>query len=135
MSLVRSTWHPTDRQLREFAIGLAVVLPAVAWLAGAQTNTIIPIAAVGVVLGVGGTLRPVAVRPVFLVAITVAAPLGVVLGEAALLIVYALVFFPVGILLRLTGHDPLARRLRRSGTSYWATYRRVRSSSSYYRQS
>ena len=42
-----------------------------------------------------------------------------IINPLVLLLVYALTFVPIGLLLRLRGHDPLRLKRAPAGASYW----------------
>lgn len=61
-------------------------------------------------------------------------PVGWIVSHAILTVVYFLVLTPVGILLRLTGRDPLARRRRKREETAWTPRRAPEDDSRYFRQ-
>jgi hypothetical protein len=85
VKLVEINWDPTDRQLRQFGAISVVAFPGIAWLWGGSQAWIVPLAATGVAMAVCGWFRPRLLRPFFL-GITIAAiPIGLVVGELAML--------------------------------------------------
>ena len=82
-------------------------------------------------------LAPVVVRPIYLGVTILTAPLGLVIGELLMLLVYYGVVCPLGILGRLLGRDRLhlKRDASSTRTSYWRTKKRPEDVRSYYRQS
>ena len=54
MALVKMNWSPSSRQLRQFAWGVAVVLPLVGWLWNASAGAIAALAVTGALLGLVG---------------------------------------------------------------------------------
>lgn len=122
MSLIELKTDPSRRDLRLFAClwcplfcgALGLVLArhgsgtaaTVTWVLGAA------------ILGLGAA-EPRLVRPVFLGLIYLTAPIGWVVSHAVLAVVYYLVVTPIGMLLRITGRDPMARRFEREAPSYW----------------
>jgi len=76
--------------------------------------------AVGALLAVFGWLRPTALKPLSDVWWRFAAALGWFNSRLLLTIAFAVVLTPLGLLWRITGKDPLARR-RRSWQG-WAEY-------------
>lgn len=134
MSLVEIHWQPSDRQLRQFS-AICLVAPAIlAWLATHDPSWAVGIGAIGAALGVLGLWRPPIVRPLFVGLSLITAPIGMVLGECALLIVYLLVVTPIGWLLRALGKDPLDKQPESSCATYWDEHTTVDEPRQYYRQ-
>ena len=135
MRLVEINWQPTDRQLRQFGAICLVALPAVAWLWGATTTVIAALALVGSGLAIVGLAEPALLKPLFLTLTIIATPIGMVIGEIALLIIYFGVFFPFGLVFRILRRDSLQLQLDRGRDSYWEAKKQPASPASYYRQS
>ena len=135
MKLIEFNWRPTDRQLRQFGVICLVALPVVAWLWGASANLLLTLALVGLLLAVVGAAAPSFLKPVFLVLTIVATPVGMVIGELAMLLIYFGVFLPFGWAFRLAKRDALQLRLDRDKESYWEAKKQPANISSYYRQS
>ncbi len=135
MSLVQANWHPTHRQLRQFGVLCAVALPCVSWLWSLSTMWIVCLSIAGMLLALLSWWLPIAVAPLFVGVMLITLPIGLVLSEIVLLLVYALVFVPIGIAFRCLGRDRLERRIDRNCDSYWVAKPRPRSLASYYRQS
>jgi hypothetical protein len=128
MSLVQIDWNPDHRRLREFAViwlaGFAVIGTIVAWRLGCFTGT--PrwgwpagLWAAALVVGLTGSLAPAVVRPIYLLWMGLALPLGLVTGHIILGLVYYGLFTPIGVLFRLIGRDPLDRSFVRTAPTYW----------------
>lgn len=89
----------------------------------------------GLLLALLAWRLPTAVAPLFIGVMLITLPIGLVLSEAVLLLVYTFVFVPMGIAFRCLGRDRLQRRIDRSCDSYWQATPQPRSIASYYRQS
>ena len=135
MAIVEMQWNPTTRQLRQFGIACAVVLPLIGLVWRFDVDTISVLTGIGVVLAAVGWVAPAALKPLFLVLSIAAIPLGFVVGEVALMLVYFLVFVPIGLVFRLRRRDALQIAPDRSADSYWAPKKQPRNVASYYRQS
>ena len=135
MAIVEVQWTPTARQLRQFGGACAVALPLIglAWQCTAPTIGIL--AAVGAALAAVGWVTPSILKPMFLVLSIAAIPIGLIVGEVAMMLVYFLVFVPIGLIFRLTQRDALHISVERSAGSYWAPKKQPRNVASYYRQS
>lgn len=128
-------WQPTDRQLRQFGLVAVLILPAAAWFWANGAGRVVGGAAVaGGVLGLVGWVRPRALRPVFLALSLVAFPVGFVVQELMLALVFALIFVPLGLVFRGRGRDPLQRQFDRTAPTYWQHKPRPPGVASYYRR-
>lgn len=103
------------------------------WYRSGSVRTAALPAIVGATVSVIGLASPAAVRPVYRLFAFVGLPVGWVVSEVSLRLIFYGVLTPLGLLLRMTARDPL--RLRRPvGPSYWREAKRDRSPSSYFRQ-
>jgi len=132
MHLIDIDWRPDRRKLRTFAwIGAAVLL-GLAMLAlrrhhlvgvALDGTTARPIAlaltGTAVLLAVSGSAQPKLLRPLYLGLTLLTFPVGVVASYVLLLVLYYLVFAPLGLALRLFGRDPLERRFQTERATYW----------------
>jgi hypothetical protein len=134
--------HPTDRQLQQFGGAALVFLPLIGWLATGKPGTLEAInfpvlgglAALGLALALLGFTKPKMLQPLFVGASLVTLPIGLVVGEVVLLIIFYGLFTPMGILFRLIGRDALQRRLDRGAKTYWQRKSQPVSSARYFRQ-
>ena len=134
MKLVEINWSPTDRQLRQFGALAAVFLPGLTWLWGGSRTTIGWLLALGLAAAAVGWIRPRTLKPVFVGMTLAAIPIGVVVGELAMLAIYFAVFLPIGLVFRLMGRDNLRLKRERNATTYWLSKRQSAGVGSYYRQ-
>ncbi len=135
MSLISINRHPTQRQLRQFGIAAMIALPVIAivWRAAWPITGLW--AGLGVMFAVVGWWRPNWLKPLFVAMSVLAAPIGLIIGEVVLLVIYFAVLTPLALVMRCTGRDPLERRLDPDAASYWKPYSPPRDVSRYYRQS
>lgn len=75
--------------------------------------------AVALVFGILGLAAPKALKPIFDVWIKIALVLNFIVTHVVLSIAFFLTVLPIGILMRLTGNDPLDRALDADAESYW----------------
>lgn len=153
MALFHVPENPTDRQLRQFAATLACGLPMAAWWLSKQSGVgsllfrggswrwddgnataVLAALAVGLACLGAGWLKPAWLRPLYLGLILVTRPLGLVVGEALLLVLYFLVFTPIGLLSQWVGRDPLTRRFDPHRDTYWRPLSGQRDPASYFKQ-
>lgn len=147
--LIDFSWNPSANQLKQFGILSALVLPFVAWLWSATPETIQWMFAIGLALASIGWLRPNILKPLFILLSLIAYPIGIIVGELALVTIYYGLFFPIGFLLRRFGHDPLDLRRKAPATtsrqnssaqgmvdppSFWITRKTTAKPASYFQQ-
>lgn len=77
---------------------------------------------------------PRALRWPFLGAMLLAFPVGFVVSRVVLVLLYFGVFWPLGVVLRWRGFDPLGLRKGRAGGSYWVEKRTPVDPATYLRQ-
>ena len=142
MKLIDLNWNPTDRQLRQFGVACLIFLLLIGWLTTGKSRTLeaanLPLlgglVALGLVLAVVSWIKPRAIKPLFVGASLAAMPIGLVVGELALILIYFLVFTPMALIFRLIGRDALQRQLDRSAKSYCQPKPQPRDAACYYRQ-
>ena len=122
MALVDINWHPSPKELRVFAILEMAFFSLVAWWiadrwAAPRTAAVILVLAGGA--GVAGLGRPSLLRPVYVVWMMAVLPIGWTISHLAMAGIYYLVVTPIGLIMRLGGHDPMHRRFDRAARSYW----------------
>lgn len=104
-----------QRNLRVFGIGLSLICGLLAvrtpfkivWGAGAFLLLALTL------------LRLEALAPLYTGWMKVAHVIGAVISRLILILLYGLFFVPAGLILRLTGQDPLNRKLDPNAESYW----------------
>ena len=75
---------------------------------------------IGLVAGLLSLWRPTALRIVFTTAMVCAFPIGFVVSQILLALMFWLVFLPIGLCLKLTGRDPLAlKRPTATSRTFW----------------
>ena len=129
---------PSDRELRQFAaiwLPLACAVVAAAVYSWTRSGTIAAIVlAVGALLGAVGFVRIAFARPIFLVWIYAAYPIGWVISHLLMAAIFYLVITPIGIVMRIVGYDPLQRRMDRSAKTYWQAVQQTEDKSRYFQQ-
>ncbi|MCA9074966.1 MAG: hypothetical protein KDA93_08040 [Planctomycetaceae bacterium] len=135
MALIDINRDPTNRQLRQFGVISLFVLPLIAWLWGADRTTIGWLAVIGAVIAIVGWVWPKVIKPLFVGLTLLTAPIGIVVGEIALVLIYFGVFLPIGIVFRLLRRDALQLKRDPNTTTYWRPKSAPKDAASYYRQS
>ena len=129
--LVSLQLRPSDRQLRQFGWIAAAALPALAFL---WDRGLLPLLALGVVSLLFALVWPAGNRPLFIAMSLVSYPIGFVVSHVALAIFFFGILTPVGLLFRLLGRDPLARRFEPDRPSYWVELPKITSKKDYFKQ-
>lgn len=130
-------FSPSSRILRQFASLWLVVFSAIAFWQGwkhGRTELAIAIGVAAVVVGVAGLIRPASVRPIFVGWVVLAFPIGWIVSNLLMALVYFGMFVPLGFLLRLTGRDPLRLAFKPVAASYWRVRPPAPRASRYFRQ-
>ena len=112
-------WKPTDRIFRQFGAASAGVLAVVAFVVSA-----IPLALVACVTGISlivflTVAQPSLLRIPFLALTVMTWPIGKVVSEAVLLLMFFGVVVPTGIVVKLMGLDLLGLSTDDQKESYW----------------
>lgn len=134
MSLVQVNFEPSRRQLSQFGGICFVALPLLSWWWGATLATIASFAVLGLVVAALSFLMPKLIAPIFIGAMLISFPIGLVVSEIVILLVYIAVFLPIGLCFRLMRRDKLQLRLDRQRRTYWHPKEQPASVKNYYRQ-
>ena len=136
--MIAVQWNPERKQLRQFAgIWFPAFCALVGWIVGARTGQwgAVQIAWAGCgVQAAAGIIYPPTIRPVFVGLILLTYPIGWVVSHLLLAAIFYLLFLPIGLALRMSGHDPLQLK-KPAGNSLWKTPVGKTNPASYLRQS
>lgn len=137
MAIVTINLKPSASDLRWFgvifALFFAIVGGFVRWRFGAPTaGTAIWLAAAGITL-LYYTLSPLR-RPLYLGWMYLAFPIGWVVSQVVLALVYYVVVTGTGLAMRLLGRDAMQRRFEPNTQSYWVEHRPNEDRARYFRQ-
>src|SRR5258708_6882234 len=135
MKLVEMNWNPTDRQLRQFGVIALVALPILGWMWRLPTGGIVGFGVAGLLAGTAAGICPRALKYPFVGLTLATLPIGLVVGEVAMLLVYLGIFTPVALGFRLCGRDALQRRFEPAASTYWQPKARAADPAAYLRQS
>jgi MFS family permease len=144
--LIDINLEPDDRTLRQFGI-IALVgfgfVAAIAWFEVlifsfglGESRTVVAgcFAALAAISALFSLLYPKANLPIYLGLTVLTYPIGFVLSYLIMGTLFYLLLAPVGLFFKLTGRDPLARRLEPEASSYWLDARAARPNESYFKQ-
>jgi len=114
---------PEGPSNRSFGYTVGGILSCIAllrwWLAEQATLLTIGLGSVGIVLVVLAYLAPDTLTTANRLWTKLGLLLFKVVNPAVMLLIYVTTFIPIGILMRLRGHDPLAPAFDRSASTYW----------------
>ncbi len=137
MGLIEIEHHPTRRQLATFSVIWLLFFGAAALWAARHTASWFAPAACGIVavfVPVVGSMMPEFLRRVYVGLAYAALPIGLVVSFVILAVIYYGVLTPIGLLMRLLGHDPLSRRFDPDSPSYWSDREQHDQLEQYFRQ-
>ena len=136
--MIAIQWNPSTKQLRQFAgIWLPAFCGLVGWSIGQKTGHWSGVEIGWVLAGllsVGGLILPALIRPIFVGLILLTFPIGWVVSHLLLGLIFYGVVTPIGLILRIIGHDPLQLK-KPSGNSVWKTSVGKTDATRYLRQS
>jgi len=122
MTLSHLPLNPSRKMLRQFAGAWLVFIGALgaqqAWLR-ARPQLGLFLGAVAVVIGLLGLVRPQAVRWLFVGWMLIAFPIGWLITQLMLILMFYGLLTPVAFLFRLRGRDALSRKFPTEQSSYW----------------
>jgi hypothetical protein len=121
MTLTDIQLRPARRVLRQFAvaffvfgIGWGVVL----WVRGYHRTAAI-LAGAGFVIGLAGLIAPSTIRWLFVGCMVLAFPIGWLISQVALALVFYLLITPIALFFRLRGRDALQLKRPLADASLW----------------
>lgn len=124
----------TSNQVRQFGAICVVLLPSVAWLYGGNLRLVSIWFLVGMVILALSLLFPRVVSPIYLGVSWLTFPIGLLVGELAMLSIFLIVFCPLGLLFRCVRRDALSLNQDSDQQSYWLDKKLNNDPISYYRQ-
>ncbi len=113
----------SPKALRTFGWQVGVVFLLIggflAWRWDEVGTLVRTLSGLGGALLVLGFVAPTFLRPVYKVWMGLALVLGFVMSHVLLAVVFFGLVTPIGLVMRLFGHDPLGRRVAPPGGTYW----------------
>lgn len=128
--------NPSERTLRQFAAIWLIAFGAFAvvqFLRGHEEPAV-ALAILAVAVAIPGLARPRLVKMIFVGWMILTFPLGWLISNVALLILFYAIFTPVGLVMRLFGRDALGIRPK-TEDSYWRERPQAKDVEQYFRQS
>ena len=136
--MIELNLKPSDSQLRSFGwIGL-VAFPLIGalfhyvqgWIPAWGFYVLIGL---GLLCGLLAAVKESLLLPLFTVMTLLAYPIGLVVSTVLIGVIYYGLFTPVALVFKLTGRDPLHRKIERDAASYWVERKTQREPASYLR--
>jgi hypothetical protein len=132
--MIEINWRPDDRQLRQFGLICLPGLPFVGWMCSASTGFMAALGGLGLVMAATAMSRPQWLKPVFLAAMLITLPIGLVVNEVILAICFFGLITPLAQIFRLMRRDALQRRLEPLAATYWEPHTQTTDANRYFRQ-
>ena len=129
--------NPTTRALRQFAgawLVFFLAFGAQQYFRRGRHEIGLALGLMAVVFGVLGLVRPLAVRWLFRTWMVLAFPIGWLVSQAMLLLMFYLLITPVALFFRALGRDLLARKPAPSRATFWEPKGQPDDIRSYFRQ-
>jgi hypothetical protein len=112
-------FRPSTRTLRQFAVLWIIFFAGISYWHEAFRGSWLLASALAIGIGLFGLAIPRLMRPVFVVWMSAAFPVGWIVSRVLLACVFYGVFVPVGLCFRLVGRDVLERRYDPRKDTYW----------------
>jgi hypothetical protein len=128
---------PTARALRQFAGAWLIFFLAAGvhrYVVRGQHQLGIAVVVMAIVVGGMGLIRPAAVRWLFVGATVLAFPIGWVVSQIMVAIMYYGILTPLALWFRLRGRDLLSRKPAPNRASFWAPKHTPEDMRAYFRQ-
>ena len=128
---------PDNRMLRQFAALWIAFFAAVAVAQEFYHHRHVLALVLGILaatVGLIGLLWPRVIKPIFVGWMVLVFPIGWIISQTILAIVFYLIFSPIASLFRIIGRDALALKPRRNLASYWILKPKPKDKSEYLRQ-
>jgi len=130
-------FQPPKKVLRQFAVAWLVFLLAWAahlWLARGHEKAALVLGGLAIVVGGLGLLRPATVRWIFVACTVVVFPVGWLVSQVVLAVMFYCMLTPLALFFRLRGRDLLRRAPPRERVSYWTAKPLPQDARRYFRQ-
>ena len=129
--------HPTPRVLRQFAAAWLVfflILGAHQFLARGHQQWGAVLMILAGLVGLPGLIKPGVVRWPYVVSMVMAFPIGWVISQLMLALMFYGIITPVALLFRIRGRDALGRKPAPDRPTYWTPVQPPRDVRSFFRQ-
>lgn len=131
--LIQPDWNPNSSKLRWFgwiALGLLLFI-AWRWSSNVYVRNVFLLA--GILTAGLASAVPRALKPVYVGLMLITLPIGMIVGEGIMLLVYFGLIFPLSLIFRLVGRDELRLRKEKQAHTFWLD-RAAPKTKNYFRQ-
>ncbi len=128
---------PGNKSLRQFAAAWLVCLLLAGthqYLARGHHQAGLALGFVGLGVGGLGLVKPRSIRGLFVLSLRLTFPIGWVVSQLMLLLMFYCLITPVALIFRLKGRDLLSRKPAPDRTTFWVPAAQQREVRSYFRQ-
>jgi formate-dependent nitrite reductase membrane component NrfD len=129
--------EPSPRTLRQFAAAWLLfisVFGAQQYFGRGRHSLGLACILAALVFGISGLLKPATVHWLFVTLMFVAFPIGWLISQVMLAVMFYLILTPIALVFRLIGRDVLLRRRAPGRSSFWLPKPRRTDLRSYFRQ-
>lgn len=135
--MIKINWHPEEKMLRQFGwislFGFGL-FAAIAWFKFSSQPVAITFGTIAVLAPILGMVHPRLLKPLFVGLTLITFPIGLVVSNLVLLLIFLLVFTPLALIFKLIGRDELRLRPDPDAPTHWRKYDpERRKPASYYR--
>ena len=139
MAVIDVNWNPSKKELRVFSALLIVFCGIIGgvshWKSAPGTTPIlVDVTFVGAVLGAIGCVAPNLIRIVYVVWMALVLPIGIVVSNVLIGLVFFGVVWPTGAIMRWKRGDAFRLKFDKSANSYWIKRSSPSSQRHYFRQ-
>ena len=137
MSLIRINHDPSRKDLNVFgAIWLVFfsVVASLVWKRTGNSTAATCVLAGAIAIPVVGWVLPRFMRLVYLGMTYASFPIGFTISFLLMVIIYYGIVFPLGLMMKICGYDPMTRKIDTSASSYWIDRKQEREVKTYFRQ-
>lgn len=137
MAVIEINKNPSKRELRQFAAMFLVffgIIGGVVWKKTGSFDISIWIWSAAAIVSIGGFFLTGLLRYVYLGMIYLAFPIGWVVSHVVLGLVLWGLLTPIGLVMKLIGHDPMKRKIEKDRASYWEPHEAPENVERYFRQ-
>jgi hypothetical protein len=135
MALLEVNWNPDKRQLKQFAyLWLGFFALVGLYLLVRDSRSAATIFFIIAAFGIVGSIRPEFLRPIYVLWMAAAMPIGWCISHLLLLTVYYLAITPLGLLMLLCKYDPMNRQFNRAARTYWEPHDPGENAARYFKQ-
>ncbi len=138
MAIIEANWNPSRKDLRIFGIAALIATVILACLLHLRKDLplqwALGIVAFGLIVFVGSLVLPKPTKVIYVIMVSLALPIGLVISTVLMTAFYYLLLTPLGLFFRLVGRDELELKFDRGRESYWIKRRPPESLKRYFNQ-